>query len=104
MNKFFFGGREEETRRKHNAVNTPELCYLMGTITFWFQKHNHPDQERNAPGRAYPESSTLMVRHRAEEQALQRSCQKGGTTTDEKTKKITVIIAIQMSPCFANKY
>lgn len=103
MNKFIFGGGE------HNAVNTSELCYLMGTITFWFQKHNQADKERNAPGRAYPESSTLMVWHRAEEQALQRSCQKGGTTTDEKikktkNKKITVIIAIQMSPCFANKY
>lgn len=59
----------------------------MGMITFWFQKHNHADQERNAPGRAYPERSTLLVQHRAEEQALQRSCQKGGTATDEKTKK-----------------
>lgn len=76
----------------------------MGMITFWFQKHNHADQERNAPGRAYPERSTPLVQHRAEEQALQRSCQKGGTATDEKTKKITAIIAIQMSSCFANKY
>lgn len=76
----------------------------MGMITFRFQKLNHADQERNAPGRAYPEHSTLLVQHHAEEQALQRSCQKGGTATDEKTKKITVIIAIQMSSCFANKY
>lgn len=88
MNKFISrGGEGEETQRKHNAVNAPERCYLMGMITFRFQKHNHADQERNAPRRAYPERSTLMVQHLAEEQALQRSCQKGGTTTDEKTKK-----------------
>lgn len=51
-----------------------------------------------------PMPRVLRGWHHAEEWELQRSCQKGGTTTDEKTKKIIAIIALQMSSCFANKY
>ena len=100
----FRGQGGEKTRRKHNAVNAPELCYLMGMIMFWFQKHNHADQERNAPGRAYPELQLRWYSTVQKNRHYKEAARREELLQMRRQKKITAIIAIQMSSCFANKY